>query len=170
MKRALVKGFFYIAAVLCLAPSPLYAMPWSWDMFAQPSHKAQEEKAIEMPEGTVPVKGKGVALKDRAEAQKAKNPFSATPESIEAGRLKYLRFCSPCHGDGGKGDGLVGQKYVTPTDLTGEYVQAKPDGDIFYTITNGGMAIMPSYGDSVEEHDRWHIANYIKHAFSAKGK
>jgi mono/diheme cytochrome c family protein len=161
---------FILALTAHLAPALAYAMPWSWDMFSQPSHKAQEEKAIEMPDSTVPAHGKGLVLKDRAEAAKAKNPEPATPESIERGRLKFAIHCAPCHGDSGKGDGLVGQKYVTPTDLTGEYVQSKPDGDLFYTITNGGMAIMPGYGDAMAEADRWHIVNYIKHEFGPREK
>ena len=40
-----------------------------------------------------------------------KNPLSATPENIEAGKLQYERFCQHCHGEGGKGDGLVAKQY-----------------------------------------------------------
>jgi len=57
----------------------------------------------------------------------------------------------------------VGKKYIPPTDLTMDYVQNKPDGDIYYTITNGGLAVMPSYGDSVPKMKRWDMINYIKH-------
>lgn len=160
----------YLAAVLLVALTPAlsYAMPWSWDMFRQPSHRAQKDIAPNPPEGTVPVTGRPYYMKDRASAVKVKNPAAATSESIERGKLKYETYCLPCHGVLGKGDGPVGVKYVTPTDLSSEYVQNKPDGDIFFTITSGGLAIMPSYGDSVPLEERWHIVNYIKNAFNPK--
>lgn len=147
-----------------LLPGVSLSMPWSWDMFTQKSHKAQEGPAPPTPEGVVTVKGKPYYASTRMEAEGLENPFSPTIESIERGRLKYTIYCATCHGKAGKGEGPVGKKYVTPTDLTGEYVQTKPDGDIFFTITNGGLAIMPSYYDSVPAEDRWHIVNYIKHA------
>lgn len=144
------------------------AMPWSWDLFNQPNHRAQKEPAPPQPEGTVTTAGKPYYAKDRDAAAKLRNPFPADSTSVERGKARYTIFCATCHGDGGKGDGLVGQKYVAPTDLTSDYVQTKPDGDIFFTITNGGLAIMPSYADSVPADDRWHIVNYIKNSFKGK--
>jgi len=146
-------------------PALSNAMPWSWDMFDQPSHKAQEEKALAQPKGTVPTTGKPFYLEDRDGAEKLKNPVASTKESLERGKTKYSIHCATCHGDSGKGDGPVGLKFAPPTDLTDEYVQDKPDGDIYYTITYGGLAIMPSYGAAVSNEDRWHIINYIKKAF-----
>ena len=145
-----------------------YALPWSWDMFTQPSHKAQEKPPLKRPENTVQFNKTPLNLTDRASSAGIKNPVVATEASIQRGRLKYNTYCATCHGDMGKGDGLVGQKYVPPTDLSGEYVQSKSAGDIFYTITKGGLAIMPSYRDSILEEDRWHIVNYIKDAFGPK--
>lgn len=145
-----------------LLPTAALSMPWSWDMFTQPSHKAQEEKPFSPPDGAVPITGKSVNIKDRGDAERLKNPVSPTAESIARGQERFGIYCLTCHGAGGKGDGPVGVKYVPPTDLTGEYVQTKPDGDIFYTITYGGVAIMPSYGDAMSVEDRWHIVNYIK--------
>ncbi len=152
---------------MILLPAPASALPWSWDMFDQISTKAQEGPALPVPEGSVP-RNAEVKLKTRDAAAKLKNPVAPTKESIERGKYKYSISCAACHGDGGKGDGLVGQKYVGPTDLTSEYAQGKSDGDIYYTITSGGMVIMPSYGDAVSPEDRWHIVNYIKHVFGKK--
>jgi len=156
---------YIVAFLLMMTPGPALAMPWSWDMYIQPSNRAQKFPAPPTPDGIVPITGKPFYAKDRVEAAKLKNPFPPTAESIERGRERYNIFCATCHGDGGKGDGLVGQKYVTPADLTGPYVQSKPDGDIFFTIGYGGMAVMPAYGDSVPVEDRWHIVNYIKSVF-----
>lgn len=151
-----------ITLSIILLPTAALSMPWSWDMFTQPSHKAQEEKPFPPPDGAVPVTGKSVNIKDRGDAERLKNPVPPTAESVARGQERFGIYCLTCHGAGGKGDGPVGVKYVPPTDLSGEYVQTKPDGDIFYTITYGGVAIMPSYGDAMSVEDRWHIVNYIK--------
>lgn len=153
---------------MTLAPGLGHAMPWSWDMFDQPSHKAQEDTAPATPEGVVPASGI-IYVKDRADAARLTSPVQPTEDSIKRGENRYNIYCATCHGDTGKGDGPVGLKYITPTDLTSEYVQTKPDGDIFYTITFGGLAIMPSYEESVASEDRWHIVNYIKHALTKQG-
>ena len=156
---------YIIALLLTMTPASALAMPWSWDMFLQPSCRAQKCPAPPTPPGLIPTTGDPFYAKDRAEAAKLKNPFPMTAESIERGRQRYNIFCATCHGDSGVGNGPVGQKYVTPADLTSAYVQSKPDGDIFYTITHGGLAVMPSYRDSVAQDDRWHIVNYIKGFF-----
>jgi len=160
MNKLIIAG-----ALFCLAlPAGAYAMPWSWDMFDQKSHKAQEDSAPATPEGIVPASG-ALYVKDRDDSARLVNPFAdAAEESISRGRERYGIYCATCHGDTGHGDGLVGQKYITPTDLTTDYIRSKPDGDIYYTITYGGLAIMPSYGESVSAEDRWHIVNYIKHS------
>ena len=152
-------------ALFCAAlTGAAQAMPWSWDMFDQGSHKAQEDVAPATPEGTVPTSGI-LYVKDRDDSVRLINPFGgATEESISRGKNRYGIYCATCHGDTGHGDGLVGQKYITPTDLTTDYVRTKPDGDIYYTITYCGLAIMPSYGESLSAGDRWHIVNYIKHS------
>lgn len=169
LKRLKRNSLSYIAAALVVAaPSVASAMPWSWDMFAQPNKRSQKVKPIAMPEGTVYNSGKPLPIKDRAAAAKVKNPIEPTAQSIERGKARYAIYCATCHGDAGKGDGPVGQKYVAPTDLSGEYVQKKADGEIYYTITYGGLAIMPSYGDSVAAQDRWHIVNYIKHSLGTQ--
>ncbi|VAW36714.1 hypothetical protein MNBD_DELTA02-668 [hydrothermal vent metagenome] len=155
--------FLALLLTLVALPATVSAMPWSWDMFKQPSEKAQEHPALPTPKDTVPFDSRLSYAADRAVAQTLANPVEATKASLERGKYKYDTYCAVCHGAGGKGDGPVGKKFVPPTDLTGAYVQDKPDGDIFYTITNGGMFIMPPYGDAMEQVDRWHIVNYIKH-------
>lgn len=163
-----INKLILIASLAALTlPATAYALPWSWDMFDQKSHKAQEEKALPMPQGIVAVQGE-VVMKDRVDAARVKSPFPPTKESIARGLERYKIFCATCHGDGGKGDGPVGLKYVAPTDLTTEYVQNKPDGELYFTIVSGGLAIMPSYGDSVAPDDRWHIVNYIKNGLVVK--
>ena len=86
-----------------------------------------------------------------------------TPESLARGKVLYETHCLPCHGGEGHGDGPVGQKYVPqPMNLATDYVQQQQDGQLWYTITWGGV-VMPFYHDAIAPADRWHIVNYVKH-------
>jgi mono/diheme cytochrome c family protein len=165
--RSLICKPFLLALFLVLLalPATVSAMPWSWDLFEQISEQAQESPALATPKGTIPFGGKLSYTTDRASAQKLVNPAEPTKASLERGKYKYDTYCATCHGASGKGDGPVGKKFVPPTDLTGAYVQDKTGGDIYYTITKGGMFIMPPYDDSMDQIDRWHIVNYIKNVF-----
>ncbi len=162
-----MKSLKYILALSALAfiftANTAYSMPWSWDMFTQPSTKGLESEALPMPEGTVPVTGKPLKLENMEEGAKLKSPVPASAESIERGKNRYKIYCMVCHGKEGRGDGPVGKKYVPPTDLSTDYVQNKSYGEIYYAITYGGLGIMPRYADAIPPEDRWHIANYILH-------
>jgi len=154
------------SVIALIMPALAYAWPWSWDMYHQKNHRAQEEPAPAQPQGIVTTAGKPFFATDRVEAAAITSPFTPEAASIKRGRKMYRTYCLPCHGATGHGDGLVGKKYIPPTDLSTDYVQNKADGDIYFTITNGGLAIMPSYADSIPKMDRWHIVNYIKHALT----
>lgn len=168
-----------LAVVICGAlfvPGHLAALPWSKDMVDQPSVKAQEHLVSE-PDDSVPREGgeqvptpadvSEVVLYRLAAARDLDNPVPATDASHERGKAVYETHCQVCHGAGGKGDGPVGQKIVPPPmDLTTPYVQQQPDGQIFYTITHGGV-VMPFYRDAIDVDDRWHLVNYLKEAFAA---
>ena len=87
--------------------------------------------------------------------------------SIEKGRALFNMICAVCHGRTGLGDGPVGLKFIAqPFDLTIQYVQNKPDGEIFFTITNGSIA-MPYYRDALDPDERWHVVNFVKHGLTA---
>ncbi len=146
-------------ALLCVVTEG-WGMPWSTDMYDQPSVKPQERQ-IQVPEDSVPVNGKTEQIPRDIADKTLKNPISATPESIELGRQRFALTCSPCHGLSAKGEGPVARKFIPPPDLTGDFVQARSDGYIFGTMTNGG-AIMPSYRIQLSPEQRWDIVNYIR--------
>ncbi len=164
-KAALLAGLIAVAA-----PGVSHAMPWSWDMFSQPSHKAQEETALSAPRDSVPVGGKtAYGIKTRDKAMNVPNPVPPTEESFARGEALYKIYCAICHGETGHGDGKLGKKYMSPADLTSDYIKKVPDGSIYLTITYGGMGKdeqMPGHGDAISPRDRWHIVNYIKHVLS----
>lgn len=165
-----------IAACL-LHPAASWSLPWSEDMRDQPSVKAQEAK-VETNERSIPASGGeafsppadiGQVVRDRLIAgTDLRNPARRTPESVNRGKMLYDIHCALCHGEQGQGDGLVGEKFIPPPmDLTLDYVQIQPDGQIFYTISHGSVA-MPYYRDSIPAEDRWHVVNYIKAVLNPK--
>ena len=82
----------------------------------------------------------------------------------DASKQLYLRYCSACHGESGKGDGVVSQLMTPkPTDLTQLAKKAGgkfPFSDVVHaidgreTIRAHGDAAMPVWGEifTEEEH------------------
>lgn len=159
------------AIVLLLACPAVLALPWDFDMQDQPSVKPQETEVPPAPEGAVPVSGNepvpitqevAAILRGRVESARLENPVPADGESLARGKALFESACAVCHGTNGAGDGPVGQKFIAkPFDLRIDYVQNKPDGELFFTITNGGV-VMPFYRDALSPRERWDVVNYLK--------
>ena len=154
-----------------LAAQSVMALPWSKDMRDQPSVKAQESQ-VETVNAAVPTTGKerfgppadmSELVQERLQAgQQLTNAVATTPESINRGKEMYDRHCALCHGSGGQGDGQVGAKFIpSPMNLTINYVQLQPDGQLYFTISHGSIA-MPFYRNAIDPDDRWNIVNYVK--------
>jgi mono/diheme cytochrome c family protein len=159
---------------LIVIPGTAVTLPWDKDMVDQPSVKPQETQVADNA-SSVPVTGKAgyPPPKDIIELVRARleagrtlvNPIPKSPESLARGREMYERHCIVCHGPQGRGNGPVGQKFVPqPMELNFDYVQLQPDGQIFYTISHGSIA-MPFYRDAIAVEDRWHLVNFIKEVF-----
>jgi mono/diheme cytochrome c family protein len=166
----------YLACVVCFLVIPVagVTLPWDKDMQDQPSQKPQDS-VIETTDTSVPVVGKDSyapptdiidLVRARLEAGKTLvNPVPKSPESLARGREMYELHCLVCHGEQGRGDGPVGQKFVPqPMELNLDYVQLQPDGQLFYTISHGSIA-MPFYRQAMPAEDRWHLVNFIKEVF-----
>lgn len=149
--------------------------PWDKDMVDQPSPKPQESPAPPEPPDSIPVGGtefvpapasEAEAFDGKDAAAAIANPVPATADSIATGHSLYEVNCLVCHGREGQGDGPVGLKFVdpTPVDLNEEYTQEQADGQLFYTITRGRVA-MPFYRDALSIEERWHVVNYVKTEF-----
>jgi mono/diheme cytochrome c family protein len=65
---------------------------------------------------------------------------SATPASIENGQKIYKTYCTPCHGEGGQGDGPgAGAFKPPPRDHTdAAYMSTMTDEQLAQIITIGG--------------------------------
>ncbi len=169
-------GLVGVACLLAI-PGTGVTLPWDKDMQDQPSMKPQDS-LVETNQTSVPVGGKDGyppprdiidLVRTRLEAGKTLvNPVPKSPESLARGREMYELHCLVCHGEQGRGDGPVGQKFVPqPMELNLDYVQLQPDGQLFYTISHGSIA-MPFYRQAMPAEDRWHLVNYIKEVFGER--
>jgi mono/diheme cytochrome c family protein len=104
-------------------------------------------------------------------ANKLVNPFEATPEVLDQGKVMFETYCKHCHGAKGGGDGKVAQgvkidgvehsSYPGVANLKGDAYKNITEGHIFHVITYG-KGLMGSHGSQVSEEDRWKIAKYVK--------
>jgi mono/diheme cytochrome c family protein len=99
-----------------------------------------------------------------------KPEWVGSPHSIERGSEVYQEMkCGECHGYDGKGDGPKsneiiddwGKKIVPFNFATGELKRGSSAQNVYITFTTGldGTG-MPSYEDSLNEEDRWHLVSY----------
>ena len=100
------------------------------------------------------------------------NPLQPTDENIARGKEQYETYCIMCHGADGGGDGYLYTSKLFPAKpmaLNGEFVQKKPDGEIYHVITLGSLSgLMGAHGSQIKPDDRWKIVLYVKHAFALK--
>ena len=89
------------------------------------------------------------------------NPLAYNEANLAEGKVLYSRFCTPCHGDQGDGQGLVGQKFKGVPSFSAGRVAELPAGHIFHVITEGRGRMMP-YGSQVNPTERWKIVMYVQ--------
>lgn len=124
------------------------------------------------PEGSIarghtpyPYKAKSFEDQQRAGLELI-NPIEPNAENLAIGTEQFRIYCSNCHGVLGKGNGFLftSKKFpVMPTSLVEDYVQSKPDGEIYHIITTGSLAgLMGSHGAQIRPEYRWMIINYVR--------
>ena len=100
--------------------------------------------------------------------EELQNPLDSNDISIARGKKEFEIYCGICHGNDGKGSGILvtNEKYpvLTPS-LVDEDMQARPEGELYHVITLGS-AIMGAHGSQIRPLDRWAIILYIKDVLS----
>jgi mono/diheme cytochrome c family protein len=89
--------------------------------------------------------------------------------TMARGKQRFGIYCTPCHGDDGKGMGMVARRaaglnegtWVPPTNLTEERLHFMPVGELFNSVSNG-IRNMPAYGRQIPVADRWSIILYVR--------
>lgn len=78
------------------------------------------------------------------------------------GKILYATDCLICHGERGKGDGLMGASLSPPpADLTAPPTRAKSDEDLSAVI-RGGRGAMPPWKNRLKEQDVQNVLAYIR--------
>jgi len=141
------------------------ALPWSTDMWEQPSIKPYEE-AREYPENSVFANDNPREL-SREEYEVIQNGPNNGEESISRGKILYETYCYACHGTKGMGDGpiikndLRPKSYFYPVNLTQSQTQNRTDGYIYAYVRYGGKVMMPAYARVTGE-EAWDIVYYVR--------
>ena len=100
-----------------------------------------------------------VAAKD---ADNLKNPLAGNTSVIADAKTVYVSYCTPCHGDKGRGDGPAAPGLnPKPADHTSAAVQSETDGSLFWKLSEG-RSPMPGYKKILTDQQRWELINYIR--------
>jgi len=148
----------------------LFWEPFSW-MSTQVKQKAQRPSELFKDgigmrppvEGTVARGFLPYAFKGKPDeaGKNLINPLLPTKDVLERGKSKFLTYCSPCHGNFGRGDSRLRGQFPNPPTLHSDKVRNWPDGNIFHVITEG-QNVMPSYASQLSRDDRWAVVNYVR--------
>jgi mono/diheme cytochrome c family protein len=152
---------------------PLHLNP---NMDRQPKYLPQAESAFFADGATMrrPVEGtvaRGELFDDAAlwrGVDEAGQPLAASPVAagdavLARSRERYGIYCAPCHGDNGKGRGMLFERSgVQSGDMIGdERIRGLSDGELFKVITEG-VGLMPGYAYQVPPADRWAIVAHVR--------
>ena len=89
-------------------------------------------------------------------------PTEVTEQFVKRGQERFNIHCTVCHGKVGTGNGIVSNYgLVAVANLQVDPFKSMPDGQYFYTITNG-KGNMGAYGPNIAVEDRWAIVAYIR--------
>lgn len=148
----------YAAALL-----PLALAACDQSMARQQKTHAQEAAAL-WPGGPPQ---RGAPAGTVAQDQPLRDAALTTAPTLDAalvarGRERYGIYCVMCHGDTGRGDGVVVHRgFPPPPSFHEPRLVAAPASYLVETITHG-HGVMYSYADRVAPRDRWAIAAYVR--------
>ena len=158
-----------VVTLLMLFSFDVIKIEWISFMEIQPSYRPMEQP-LPVAADSIPVEGAAYVAGMGAPA----NPIEADDVSLTRGAELYTLNCIICHGEQGKGDGVVGAALQNPpADLTGARVTGLSDGAIFLTISNGvviqDVRRMPALNENLTVRERWDVVNYIRKGLQQQG-
>ncbi|GAB3665538.1 hypothetical protein GCM10028791_41320 [Echinicola sediminis] len=98
---------------------------------------------------------------DLEAADSVQNPVELNDQVLADGKLLFSQYCMPCHGEGGQGDGKVGEVIGGVANLTGGAYINLTEGHIFHVITHG-KGRMGAHASQISPERRWKIVHYVK--------
>lgn len=151
-----MRGAAVLAAALALAA----CQP---DLRDQPKDEAYEPSAF-FADGTSarPLVAGTVAQGALGWAEAEATPPAPTAALLARGAERYGVFCVPCHGAGGRGNGVVVQRgFPAPPSYHDARLKAASARHLFDVVSEG-WGVMYGYGDRVPPTDRWAIVLYLR--------
>ena len=94
-------------------------------------------------------------------AEVMKNPLPDTEAIVNKGAILYAKFCQPCHGQSGQGDGSVGKVFKGVPAYNKGRVATVSEGHIFHVITYG-KGRMGAHGSQLNQQERWEIVRFVQ--------
>lgn len=92
----------------------------------------------------------------------AEIPLPITIKLVRRGQERYRIYCTPCHGQLGRGDGMVVQRgYRRPPSFHIDRLRQERAGYFFDVISNG-FGAMPDYAAQIAPGDRWAVVAYVR--------
>lgn len=146
-------------AIMLLFTYDVIKIDWPSFMEIQPSFK-QMDDPLPVPERSIPIEG-AIAIPGMGAPE---NPTVADDASIARGKELFAINCQMCHGVTGEGTGPIAPFLINfkPANLTSDVVQAKSDGSIFLTISNGLDGRMPPLNENLTVPERWDVVNFVR--------
>ena len=161
MKRPRI-ALVFVAAIGVLSfgwATGVISLPWTHDLDFQPAIKPQKMPLLP-PDGVVPITGK-VEDGTREGADKLVSTVAADTTSLRRGKNAFMTYCTPCHGQGGIGNGTVASHLPIPPANLVAIQSARSDGSIYYTIRHGNV-IMPGYAYALSPERAWDVVHYVR--------
>lgn len=145
----------------------------------EPSSFFKDGRSMRKPvPGTVPHNPKrGESHRDEGRDENTGRLVDSLPPGMKLddtllarGKERYNIYCAPCHGESGKGNGIVMKRgaglAVPPPDFNDPRLTAMPLGHFYDVITNGvgepPNQNMLSYASQIPIDDRWAISAWVR--------
>lgn len=95
-------------------------------------------------------------------ARTAPQPQTISRALLDQGRDRYGVFCTPCHGQDGRGAGMiVARGFPSAGNLTAEPVRMASAAELYDAISNGRKSMF-GMAQMIPSADRWAIIAYLR--------
>jgi len=90
-------------------------------------------------------------------------PFPVDETVLRRGQDRYRIYCTPCHGQVGRGDGAVTRRGFRnkPASFHIDRLRQKPAG-YFFDVIGNGFGAMQDYAAQLTVNDRWAVVAYVR--------
>ena len=88
------------------------------------------------------------------------------PSDVAHGKELFLRYCSGCHGEDGRGEAKTFRPNVANLSVKG-LMDQMTDDYLFSAIKNGGAAVgknaaMPAWKSQLNDEEIWDVVSFVR--------